>query len=447
VLGRSHADAVLKQDAAAATLQGEPFSTWAGPVSLVGGLEYRKESTVQVADDLSKTYTPAFPLGGWQFGNRASIDGGVRVSEYFAETVVPLLKNWPLAQSLELNAAARSTDYSTSGKVTTWKLGVTYSPVKDVLFRATKSRDIRAPNPTELFQSRAANGAGSVIDYGRPGNPQSNVSLSSEGNPNLVPEKANTKTIGVTWEPSQIPGFHAAVDVYKILLNNNIALVAGSDVVASCYGAAGYPATPANCALISRDTSGGPGVIGAILNVRSTYNNQAYQKDAGMDIELGYRFPLNRYFGGVPGNLSLRVLGTYLDELTTNNFRASIDNAGTVGLPHWRWTASSTYTNGPLTVYLQGRFTEDTVISANPLATDVGINNIPSRFYLNTSVQYVLFDKPGRGRLALYGNIDNLLDKDPPLNPGATTQPNQAAFAADYDRIGRAFTVGLRFAY
>src|SRR3546814_6220718 len=33
----------LTQDAAAVTLRGEPFSTWAGPVSLATGVEWRHE--------------------------------------------------------------------------------------------------------------------------------------------------------------------------------------------------------------------------------------------------------------------------------------------------------------------------------------------------------------------------------------------------------------------
>jgi len=50
-----------------------------------------------------------------------------------------------ICRFLDLSAAARATDYTTSGYVTTWKVGTTYSPISDIKFRATRSRDIRAP--------------------------------------------------------------------------------------------------------------------------------------------------------------------------------------------------------------------------------------------------------------------------------------------------------------
>jgi iron complex outermembrane receptor protein len=62
-----------------------------------------------------------------------------------------LLKNVPLAQSLELDTAIRITDYSTSGTVKTWKAGVVYVSIKQVKLRATRSLDIRALNLSELY--------------------------------------------------------------------------------------------------------------------------------------------------------------------------------------------------------------------------------------------------------------------------------------------------------
>src|SRR3546814_6042713 len=50
VMGQSWRKWDIRQDAAAATLRGEPFSTWAGPVSLATGVEWRKESAVVTAD-------------------------------------------------------------------------------------------------------------------------------------------------------------------------------------------------------------------------------------------------------------------------------------------------------------------------------------------------------------------------------------------------------------
>jgi iron complex outermembrane recepter protein len=412
----------------------------------VGGFEYRKDSTDQVADAVAKIYTAAYPIGGWQFGNRPDIKGAITVKEYFAETIVPILKDMPLVRALDLNAAIRKTNYSTSGNVTTWKVGLTYAMPGGLLLRATKSKDIRAPNATELYQSLAAASVGNVVDFGRAGNPTYIVPASSVGNPLLKPESADSKTVGLTWEPPTIPGFHASVDLYDIYLKDNIAQLTAATVVASCYGGNGLPVNAANCAFITRDASG------SINNVLSVFTNQSYQKNKGMDVELGYRFALSNVMSAAKGNLSLRVLGSYLDEFTTNNFITTIDSAGVLGTPHWRWTSNATYTNGPLQLFVQSRYVEPVVIAvpgtAALLASDVGINNLPSRTYWNASAQYQLWDNGTRGRLALFGNINNIFDRDPPAFPsGNAAIPSQASLAADFDKIGRAFTLGVRFSY
>ncbi len=45
-------------------------------------------------------------------------------SEGFAETVLPIIDN-DAAGKAELNLAARATEYSEAGYVTTWKVGAT----------------------------------------------------------------------------------------------------------------------------------------------------------------------------------------------------------------------------------------------------------------------------------------------------------------------------------
>jgi iron complex outermembrane receptor protein len=54
VLGTSSYITRLHQDVASASVRGEPFSTWAGPVSLGGGAEYRRESVGQTSDAVSQ---------------------------------------------------------------------------------------------------------------------------------------------------------------------------------------------------------------------------------------------------------------------------------------------------------------------------------------------------------------------------------------------------------
>ena len=116
-------------------------------------------------------------------------------------------------QSLDFNTAGRVTDYSTSGLVETWKVGLTSQVNEDVRLRTTWSYDIRAPNLQELYSVGFAI-LGNAVD------PNTGQAVSiyniSAGNPNLDPEKAITISVSMArsrlWDPpmssrSARPGF------------------------------------------------------------------------------------------------------------------------------------------------------------------------------------------------------------------------------------------------
>ena len=90
-------------------------------------------------------------MNGWQTGNRKSSAGSYNVKEIYGEAAIPLAADQSWADALDLNLAARYTDYSSSGGVTTWKAGATWDINEQLRLRATRSRDIRAGNLAELF--------------------------------------------------------------------------------------------------------------------------------------------------------------------------------------------------------------------------------------------------------------------------------------------------------
>src|SRR6185295_512407 len=126
----------FKQHVVAANVQGDLFNTWAGPVPLAIGAEYRINKVDTNADPISAT-------SGFYVFNSSIVSGEVKVKEGYLETVIPLAKDMTALRALDLNGAVRVTDYDTSGSVTTWKYGLTYEPLGWLRFRATHSRDIR----------------------------------------------------------------------------------------------------------------------------------------------------------------------------------------------------------------------------------------------------------------------------------------------------------------
>jgi outer membrane receptor protein involved in Fe transport len=100
-------------------------------------------------------YGRPFTSSGWLTGTGVALPTvSQTVKEAYIETIVPLLRDASFTKKLDFNGAARVTDYSTFGRVTTWKAGLTWEPVDGLLFRTTRSRDIRAPNLIELYTPR-----------------------------------------------------------------------------------------------------------------------------------------------------------------------------------------------------------------------------------------------------------------------------------------------------
>lgn len=183
---------------AGASISGPLLEGWAGPISFATGVDYRNLKDVVRSN--------AFAAAGDYFtGSVVPWSGGYEIWEAFGELDMPLARNAPLLRSLDLNTAIRYAHYSTSGGAWTWKVGLTWEPVDDLRFRATRSRDIRAPNPEDLF------GAGllrsyTITDPFRNGVTTSGVPFTAVGNPNLTPEKADTTVVGVVYRPSWLPG-------------------------------------------------------------------------------------------------------------------------------------------------------------------------------------------------------------------------------------------------
>ncbi|OYX30226.1 MAG: hypothetical protein B7Y99_11925 [Caulobacterales bacterium 32-69-10] len=141
-----------------ANVSGDLFNLPAGPVAASVGAEYRTATLNLKTNSDPSTPVNTAGLRGispntvrYYLTNVATARGKQNVKEAFGELAVPILKDQPFAERLDLNGAYRLTDYSTSGSVSTWKLGGTWTPVDGLKLRATRSRDIRAPTLFDLY--------------------------------------------------------------------------------------------------------------------------------------------------------------------------------------------------------------------------------------------------------------------------------------------------------
>ena len=178
----------------------------------------------------------------------ASVRAQQDVYEAAVEVQAPLLADMPLVQSLELNLAGRYTHYSVSGAAYTWKIGGIWDVTDEIRFRATRSRDIRAPTLFDLF-APASTSTNTLTDL-HTGVTALTLFFRGGNNPDLKPEVGNTLTAGMVYRPNWLPGASLSVDYYDINLTDAI-----------------YTASPGNSAVQQEcEDSGG----GCLRSVRST---------------------------------------------------------------------------------------------------------------------------------------------------------------------------------
>lgn len=449
IQGDSWRDQLVEQHSAEAVLQGNLFRTWAGPIAVATGAAWREDSLDQTAgpDDLEAMRVPSAESQGYrglpssyvdarifERGNAAPVSGRYDVWELFGEAIVPLAEDARFAQSLSLNTAVRYANYQGSGGIWAWKAGLDWQPLTDLRLRGTVSRDIRAGTLSERFD--VSRGGSSVIDRIIGNNESYAMTALTGGNPNILPEEADTVTIGAIYQPSWLDGFAISADVYDIDIHGAIATIGVQNIVDNCF-----EGVQSNCALIIRNPTSG-----LITEVINTFQNIDGARTRGVDVEASYSTPVS--FFGRSENLSVRAFAGFVHELSTTQAGAAPnDRAGQTGLgggaPDWQGMLTATYRIGPVSTSLTHRYISDGSYDALWDETDINVNRVSSAAYTNIRLSYSLNVLEGSGEI--FANVNNAFDRDPPLAPSwGFTGSNHSNYAL-FDKMGRRYTIGLRF--
>lgn len=431
-----------EQEVAALDIRGDLFQLPAGPMRVAAGVEYRRESVEQVTDPISRSVISnanirGMPaqfvgrVGGFFVNNPQNLAGEFDVREGYVEVAAPIFREAPLAHSLDFNGAVRYAEYSTKGGATSWKAGLTYAPIESLRLRTALSRDIRAPNLSELFTSRQIFIGVQVRDPFR-NNSLVAVTRISTGNTELDPESADNFTAGVVFKPQFVPGLSFSVDRYDVKIDGAIIPATSQSIVDFCFRG-----DAASCALLTRDAAG------VLIQTTTPTLNVSSFRATGWDLEASYNFDL------LGGQVGLRGLVNIVDEFSETNAGVTLDRAGelgpTNGAPDLRITASATYKRDSLGFFLQTRYIGEGKYnnSFGPALLSEEDNSIESVAYVDFTTTYDLKLK-GVDKLQMFLTVNNVLDRDPPVVPtGPTTFP-RSTNGNFYDLVGRYFTAGVR---
>lgn len=426
--GAARQDTTLQQHVVAASLRGDPFSTWAGPVSMAAGAEFREEKFDADADPIS------IATNFWA-GNFKPSSGSYHVGEGFVEVVVPLLRDLPAIKSLDLNSAVRETDYNTSGTVTTWKQGLTWDVSQGIRLRGTVSRDIRAPNLNDLYLASSTTQQ-SVTDPLN-GNASVLALRVQTGNTGLKPEIARTYTGGIVLTPSFIRGLDLSVDYFDIKISEAITTLTSQQIVNGCFSD-----QPALCSFISRNSAG------LITQIVATGINASAETTSGVDLDVRYHLALSDWGVSSKGVFSVTGLLTYTGDHSITVDGVTTQEAGdisTYASPKVRAQITEGYEDGPASISLRQRYIGSGVFSNAFTPAVIADNHVPAVVYLDLSGAYRV--PLGRGTFEVFATIENLFNKSPPASPAVigNTFALYGVNPALYDTIGTMFRLGARF--
>lgn len=427
-----------RQDVAELNVQGSPFSTWAGPFSIAAGAGWRRDHSEYTVTN-SMPNTPE--EGRYFLGNFVPYEGTKTTKEFYTEVGVPLLSEQPFAESLDLNGAIRVTDYSTSGTVETWKVGLTYK-LKDIRLRGTRSRDIRAPNLVEDFATTVS---GITPDLINRFNGQS-AATQTQGvrGIGLTPEIADTWTAGIVLNPSWVwlDGLTISADYFDIKVTDVIGALPAQDVVDRCF--AGQENA---CERIDFDPTAPNGI--AMVGLGPI--NSARLATKGVDLEASYDVPLPNF---ISGQMILRGLATYTDSWITTTGAQPIDRVGQQ-VPKWNWNANLGYSQGgfsgnAIVTGFSNIYYDTTLIGPGQsgydpsLPNSISKNEFPSAAYLTLAARYD-FNVRGTGTFEVFTTVSNVLDKRPPDGAGVF---RLSSFSRPYyDYIGPVYKAGVKISF
>jgi len=440
-----------------------------GPARFVVGGEYRKETASQTADALSAS-------GGTFFNAFADFDPpALKVWEAFGELQLPLLRDLPFAHELTVTGAARYSNYNTAADTTfAYNINGTYAPIRDLRFRANKSKSVRVPTLGDLFSPAAQNfnfvsdpcdilfiGTGSpnrAANCAALGVPTGfintvartqTIEILSGGNPNLEEETGKSLTVGAVFTPSFVRGLSFTVDFYKIKVENLIATLTAQTILNQCVD---LPSTSNQfCQLINARQTDNPATpeneTGLLASpaLLSSGINFARQEANGIDLEMAYR---RTFTNG--HRFNLRAIATRV--LKRNNFVSPTDpnfadrQLSELGDPQWAANANITYGIGNFDLRYSANYIGKQTIGA--YENYFGLQGRPPQnadstrevFYPDVLYHAVRlnFRLPAQGeeKFNFYVGADNVFDTKPPLGL-------LGVGAGDpFDSVGRYFYAG-----
>ncbi len=457
-------DTTLEQTVLEGVLEGRLLDLPAGEARFALTAGYRK-NTYEFDPD------PDIAVG--ELANLASsgfTEGSIDVIDLAGEVLLPLAENTNLSLGL------RFSDYDPAGSTTTYKAEIDSQITDSVMLRGGFQHAVRAPNVEEFFRAsllrvqpfldpcssryrgvsvdRDAELAlcaqqGADAGYTQGG---SSAPTITDGNPNLVPETADTFTVGMVsnFDLGNV-GVQLTVDYYNIEIEEAIEVLTAQQIMTKCFNLDGtsnptydinyFPCQQINRPILSPETTSFD-----LDPVNQPILNLGGIKTSGFDVAATFDLEVEALaWGGRGGSIRFSTLTNFLNEYEIQAFadEGFNDVAGTIttvqGFPEFRMFNTLAVETGPLTITALWRHISDMddIEAGGGVSADTEIESFD---YLDLTASFNIGD-----RYKIYGGVNNVTDEAPPQvggEPiGTTWSGTNQGF---YDGIGRSYFLGFR---
>jgi len=438
-----------------------------GPLQVVVGGQVRRETLENNSRNADLSYYTLTTSAAF---------GAHTVAAAFFEVDAPIL------EQLDVNVSGRYDHYSEGFSHFSPKVGVKFTPIKEVALRGTFSKGFRAPTFGESGPRSSFAGCSGYTPpatfqaaHGGATNPYAtNYSLCTgiTGNPNLKPEQSRSFTAGAVFQP--VRWFSLTLDYYNIKKTDVIvqgplggqakdAYYRGANVAQACANVAAVGAGY-SCNVVDAIDPLFPNALPRLLIVNAPFVNGASLITSGLDLTATATFPLS---DNVKFTSRLEVTDIFKYDLNPGGGAPIQKYVGTMGpyelssgagTPKWRGNWQNTLEAGPYTVTLTAYY----VSKIKQVAADEGEGKVPGltcaddnlygtgdafcyakRFIdLDLNVAMKVADN-----LTFYANISNLLNAKAPIVPESYSGVNYLPSWHMNGVIGRAFRAGANFKF
>lgn len=441
------------------------------PLSFSLGYEHRKEIGSLTPDECLKL-APTSCQGG-AGGNLLPIEGGYTVEELFFEGLLPIFDGKPFAEKMDLEVGFRTSDYTSTGRTNSWKLGLSWRPIEPLLVRVMQQTANRAPNVGELGSpvvtglSNAIQDPCSRVNAGNidaaltalcvstgmrpdqvgviPDIISGQINTFQGSNPEALPgpEEADTFTAGFVWTPEidGVNNFNLSLDYYDIDIKDIIGNFSAQEILDSCY----ITGDPEECSKVIRE---GGDLTGSNAGIEQFTTNLNYLRAEGVEIGINLDFDLAEM-----GSLNFSAnINKYLTQESQSSATVPVlDCKGFYGTScnptsDLRWIQRTTWDWHDFTVSVLWRHID---------AIDVEITEADSRFEEFRHIDsYDYIDLFASYQVTQYAaitfGVDNLFEKDPPVlgnDIGSSSANSGNTFPSDYDTLGRIYRAGIKLRF